>query len=123
MTTVAGAGASATTAIHGSAHRRCWPSARLRSWATRSTQAVIDDAELYVERQLEAVNRLNDATEVNRQAFFLYVLAEAGSNVSGDADELMAEHRALMDPYAKALLAMAYESERRFRREPGRAAD
>jgi len=37
------------------------------------------------------------------------VLAEAGDDVAADADELVAEHRALLDPYAKALLALAYD--------------
>ncbi|MEZ4515816.1 MAG: MG2 domain-containing protein [Chloroflexota bacterium] len=73
------------------------------------TAEILQDASLYVEGKLESVNRLNDASDVNRQAFFLYVLAEAGNNISGDADELVGEHRTLLDPYAKALLAMAYE--------------
>ncbi|MEJ2750633.1 MAG: alpha-2-macroglobulin, partial [Anaerolineae bacterium] len=53
--------------------------------------------------------QLTEAYEINRQAFFLYVLAESGSVVSSDADGLMEEHRALLDPYAKALLALVYE--------------
>lgn len=70
---------------------------------------LIDNAEQYIEGQLEPVDDLGDASEANRQAFFLYVLAEAGTVVTGDADALFEEHRALMDPYAKALLALAYE--------------
>ena len=70
----------------------------------------IDSAAIYIDTQLEAVNRLGDAREANQQAFFLYVLAEAGRDVAADADELVEEHRALIDPYAKALLALAYEA-------------
>lgn len=72
--------------------------------------AVIERGIGYLEDQLQAVNLIGDASEANRQAFFLYVLAEAGADVKEDADELVSEHRALMDPYAKALLALAYES-------------
>ncbi|HRN67865.1 MAG TPA: Ig-like domain-containing protein [Promineifilum sp.] len=74
-----------------------------------STIALNNDAD-YLGRQLQDVDQLGNAGEANRQAFFLYVLSETGEDVAGDADELMAEHRALLDPYAKALLAMAYEN-------------
>jgi alpha-2-macroglobulin len=70
---------------------------------------VLDDGATYLDRQLEPVNRIGDAFEANRQAFFLFVLANTGRNIVEDADAMMDEHRALMDPYAKALLAMAYE--------------
>jgi alpha-2-macroglobulin len=70
---------------------------------------VISAAADYVDKQLEPINRIGDAYEANRQAFFLYVLANAGQNVVEDADAMVDEHRALMDPYAKALLAMAYD--------------
>ena len=72
--------------------------------------AVPESGAEYVRGQLEPVNRLGDASEANRQAFFLYVMAVAGDDVADDADELVAEHRALLDPYAKALLAMAYDA-------------
>lgn len=71
--------------------------------------AVLDKAVLYLERQLTEPGQLTEAYEINRQAFFLYVLAESGSFVSSEADGLMEEHRALLDPYAKALLALVYE--------------
>ncbi len=71
---------------------------------------LIDGAETYVDRQLEPVDELGNASQANRQAFFLYVLSQAGTVVTGDADALFNEHRALMDPYAKALLAQAYEA-------------
>lgn len=72
-------------------------------------QNVPERATLYVEQQLADPDDLTDAYEVNRQAFFLYVLAEAGQFVNGDADALVDEHQALLDPYAKALLVLVYE--------------
>ncbi|MGD2049902.1 MAG: alpha-2-macroglobulin, partial [Chloroflexota bacterium] len=45
----------------------------------------------------------------NAQAFYLYVLSELGEADPADLDALYEEHRSLMDPYAKALLALAYE--------------
>ncbi len=72
--------------------------------------AVLDSGANYVSQQLEPVNRLGDASEANRQAFFLYAMAVAGDDIVDDADEMVAEHRALLDPYAKALLAMAYDA-------------
>jgi uncharacterized protein YfaS (alpha-2-macroglobulin family) len=64
----------------------------------------------YLEEQLESVNQIGDASEANRQAFFLYVLAQTGQDVVEEADAMVDEHRALMDPYAKALLALAYNA-------------
>jgi hypothetical protein len=37
-------------------------------------------------------------------------MAEAGADMVADADALVNEHRDLLDPYAKALLALAYEA-------------
>ncbi|CUS05059.2 putative Alpha-2-macroglobulin domain protein [Candidatus Promineifilum breve] len=71
---------------------------------------VIDSGAEYVSGRLAPVNQLGDASEANRQAFFLYVVAQAGEDILEDADELVAEHRALLDPYAKALLALAYDA-------------
>jgi len=73
-------------------------------------EAVLTSAASYLRAQLEPVNLLGNATEANRQAFFLYVMAEAGADVVADADELMSERRELIDSYAKALLALAYEA-------------
>ncbi len=70
---------------------------------------VYDNAVRYVERQLKDVDRLTNTDQVNRQAFFLYVLAEAGTSVDVDADELVDAHRGLLDSYAKGLLVTAYE--------------
>ncbi len=71
--------------------------------------AVLTGATNYLEGQLLQVSRLNSSWEINRQAFFLYVLAERGQEMTEQADDLFAEHRALLDPYAKALLALVYE--------------
>jgi uncharacterized protein YfaS (alpha-2-macroglobulin family) len=72
--------------------------------------AVISRGTKYLNNQIEDVEELTNRSEVNRQAFFLYVLAELGEVAESDLDALFAEHRSLMDPYAKALLSMAYES-------------
>ena len=94
-----------------------WTSAQALLALTRAaalghpvSQDVLGNGAAYLRGELSAVNLLGDASEANRQAFFLYVLAEAGDDVAADADELMDEHRALLDPYAKALLALAYEA-------------
>ncbi len=58
----------------------------------------------YLERQLADVGRLNNMSDANRQAFFLYVLAEWEATELADLESLFNEHRALLDPYAKALL-------------------
>jgi uncharacterized protein YfaS (alpha-2-macroglobulin family) len=71
-------------------------------------QEILGRATSYVEGQLQQPDDLTDAFEANRQAFYLYVLAEAGSVVSEDADSLVDEHQSLLDPYAKALLVLAY---------------
>lgn len=71
--------------------------------------AVLEDGINYLTRQLRPAARLAEAGDVNRQAFFLYVLAENGENVTTDLDELFNNRRDLLDPYAQALLALAYE--------------
>ncbi len=53
--------------------------------------------------------KLTNSYAVNRQAFFIYVLAQQGRNIIADADALFDEHRSLLDPYAKGYLLMAYE--------------
>jgi alpha-2-macroglobulin len=63
----------------------------------------------YLNGQIRAASRLTDPAEINRQAFFLYVLAEAGDADTTAQNELFEEHRALLDPYARALLALAYQ--------------
>ncbi len=63
----------------------------------------------FLNSQLQEVSDLTTRTEVNRQAFFLYVLAELGMTMPDIMDDLFDEHRSLMDSYARANLAMAYE--------------
>ncbi len=63
----------------------------------------------FLERRLVAAADINDSGQANRQAFFLYVLAEAGRPDTAQVDDLLAERRTLLDPYARALLALAYE--------------
>ena len=73
-------------------------------------QAVLDAAAGYVRRQLQNAARLDEPYRANRQAFFLYVLAEQGQDVVDEADALFDAQRGLLDPYAKAFLALAYEA-------------
>ncbi len=71
---------------------------------------VLESGRSYVDRQLEDLEDIADRSEANRQAFFLYVLAEAGSMIGTEVDELIEDHRGLLDPYAKALLVLAYDT-------------
>ncbi|MGD2049033.1 MAG: Ig-like domain-containing protein, partial [Chloroflexota bacterium] len=72
-------------------------------------ERVIERAAGSVGRALKDVEDLNERSDVNAQAFYLYVLSELGEADPADLDALYEEHRSLMDPYAKALLALAYE--------------
>lgn len=99
-----------------SAESNPWISAYALFALVKAQQAgyTVDDAVLsqgttYLNRQLDDAADLNEPYEVNRQAFFLYVLAEQGNDVSEAADDLFSEHRALLAPYARAYLALAYE--------------
>ena len=64
----------------------------------------------YLQAQLTPVTALNTASLVNRQAFYLYVLAEAGAGARDQMDALLAAHRDLLDPYAQALFILAYDA-------------
>ncbi|MFZ0544057.1 MAG: Ig-like domain-containing protein [Candidatus Promineifilaceae bacterium] len=70
---------------------------------------VVEQAAAYLQTQITPANNLDTRTEANRQAFFLYVLAEAGTADPNDAEDLFSEQRGLMDPYAKAFLALALD--------------
>jgi hypothetical protein len=72
-------------------------------------QRTVDRGSAYLEGQIVDAEDLAFASDVNRQAFFLYVLAELGRPEEADLTALFEEHRALLDPYAKALLAMAFD--------------
>jgi uncharacterized protein YfaS (alpha-2-macroglobulin family) len=70
--------------------------------------SVLENAANYLARQLVPPSPQLTSFEVNRQAFFLYVLAQLNPNVTADLDRLVEENRALLDPYARALVALAY---------------
>lgn len=71
--------------------------------------AVVDEAINFLGGQIKEAATLDEPYQINRQAFFLYVLVEQGQDRSDSADALFSEHRALLDPYAKALLALVYQ--------------
>jgi uncharacterized protein YfaS (alpha-2-macroglobulin family) len=71
--------------------------------------AVLEGGISYVARQLRPAASLTEPYENNRQAFYVYVLAEASYSAETEADDLFTEHRALLDPAAKAMLALVYE--------------
>jgi uncharacterized protein YfaS (alpha-2-macroglobulin family) len=70
---------------------------------------VVEGAVRSVSRSVKEAQDLNERSDVNAQAFYLYVLSELGEADPAALDGLFEEHRGLMDPYAKALLALAYE--------------
>ena len=70
-------------------------------------KVVLTNAIDYLSSQLNDPVRLNTSSEVNAQAFYIYVLSEAGATVNEEVVNLAAEQRGLLDPYAKALLIMA----------------
>jgi alpha-2-macroglobulin len=72
-------------------------------------EGVIDRAIDYLNGRVQPATRLNERHQINRQAFYLYVLAQTWAADGNRIDALFDEHRALLDPYAKALLAQAYE--------------
>ncbi len=71
-------------------------------------EALLEKAGSYLVAQLGRPANFRTAGDANRQAFFLYVLAELGVDVHGELDMLFTEARGLLDPYAKALMLMAY---------------
>ncbi|MCB9007807.1 MAG: Ig-like domain-containing protein [Ardenticatenaceae bacterium] len=70
--------------------------------------SVLENAANYLVVQLVSPSPQLTAFEVNRQAFFLYVLAQLNPNIVADLDRLVDENRSLLDPYARALVALAY---------------
>ncbi|MDJ0752824.1 MAG: Ig-like domain-containing protein [Ardenticatenaceae bacterium] len=68
----------------------------------------VDRAATYLQAQIDPPQRLeNNRYEANQQVFYHYVLAEVDRGDSGALKEIFEENRPLLDPYAKALLAMA----------------
>jgi uncharacterized protein YfaS (alpha-2-macroglobulin family) len=70
---------------------------------------VMDNAIQFMLSHLQEPEGLTESYEVNRQAFFLYVLAERGVNIGGRVEALFNSRRALLDPYARAFLALSYQ--------------
>ncbi|MFN2190548.1 MAG: alpha-2-macroglobulin family protein, partial [Candidatus Promineifilaceae bacterium] len=71
---------------------------------------VIDRGMRYLRNQLQDVEDLLEQYQVNRQTYFLYVLSELGWDASLYLDDLFTQRRALLDPYARGLMLMAYEN-------------
>ncbi|MCL4870442.1 MAG: Ig-like domain-containing protein [Anaerolineae bacterium] len=72
--------------------------------------AALNRASSYIQGLIAPATRLTNSWQVNRQAFYLYILTEAGNNDTVSfADELFTEHRDLLNPYAKGYLVMVYE--------------
>lgn len=67
---------------------------------------ILNKAVHYMERLVIPARGLDEVWEMNRQAFYLYLLAEHGDYTTGLADSLFTEHRDLLHPYAKAYLVM-----------------
>jgi uncharacterized protein YfaS (alpha-2-macroglobulin family) len=75
-----------------------------------TSSTVMNKAQSYIEGLVSPATTLNETWEINRQAFFLYILAENGNNDTAEfADDLFSEHRDLLNPSAKAYLVMVYE--------------
>jgi hypothetical protein len=71
---------------------------------------VLDKGADYLEELVVPAGRLDEVWEINRQAFYLYILAEYGNKQTAEsANDLFTEHRDLLHPYAKAYLVMVYE--------------
>ncbi|VAW31131.1 hypothetical protein MNBD_CHLOROFLEXI01-3160, partial [hydrothermal vent metagenome] len=70
--------------------------------------SVLENAANYLVQQLIVPSPQLTAADVNRQAFFLYVLAQLDADIVPDLDRLVDENRQLLDPYARALVALAY---------------
>ncbi len=69
---------------------------------------ILENAANYLVTRLVTPSPQLTAFAVNRQAFFLHVLAILDADVLVDLDRLIEENRALLDPYARALVALAY---------------
>ena len=72
-------------------------------------RATLDGGMGFLEQQIVPPRSLRQPDEVNFQAFMLYVLAEAGKDVTPQTDALLEEHRELLLPSSKAMLALVYE--------------
>ncbi|MEP7357165.1 MAG: alpha-2-macroglobulin family protein, partial [Anaerolineales bacterium] len=68
---------------------------------------VVSSAVSYLQEHLVRPNATNDDWELNRQAFILYVLAEAGQGNTSATVQLF-DARQRLDTYARAFLALAF---------------
>ncbi len=82
--------------------------AQARELGYSARASVLENAANYLVAQLVIPSPQVTAYEVNRQAFFLYVLAQLDADIVPDLDRLVEENRSLLDPYARALVASAY---------------
>jgi alpha-2-macroglobulin len=72
--------------------------------------SVMNKAAAYLEKLIVPPRGLEEVWKINRQAYYLYLLAGYGRNkTAASADALFNEHRDLLHHYAKAHLAMVYE--------------
>ncbi len=72
-------------------------------------EAMLEKSGNYLVRQLGRPENFRTASDANRHAFLLYVLAELGVDVNAELDNLFTEAQGLLDPYGKALMLMAYD--------------
>jgi uncharacterized protein YfaS (alpha-2-macroglobulin family) len=68
---------------------------------------VLSDGIAYLRQNLMQTTRINASSPANRQAFVLYVLAEAGEPQTNAAVSLFDSKRGLLSNYGKAYLALA----------------
>jgi hypothetical protein len=72
-------------------------------------QNVIDRGVNYLSGQLIPTTQLQETWKVNRQAYILYVMAEAGKGDSSALVSLYDGKRQLLSNYGKALMALAFK--------------
>ncbi len=73
-------------------------------------QDVINRAADYLRGEVENPARLeNSGYQANQEAYYLYVLAEVGQNITAEADALFEENIGLLDSAGLAYLLHAYE--------------
>ncbi|MCP5099689.1 MAG: hypothetical protein GY943_29400 [Chloroflexi bacterium] len=73
------------------------------------SSSVMDAATGHLFNQVVPAETLSEPWQINRQIFMLYVLALRREPMPSIYDGHFEAHRTLMDPYAKALLAMSYQ--------------
>jgi hypothetical protein len=78
--------------------------AQQTGWSVKAE--VLDQGVAYLRSEVQAVSDYEHYRQANRQAWLLYVLAEAGAAPQATLDELY-EHRDKLSTYARAYLAQA----------------